>query len=186
MLEHTYHRVSGLVQLYFDIKWSREFEEDLLEAVKTSQPSLDQILLIARTRQVKTASVYWILQRMLREILTGREATLLQHRGVIEKYIAAMDEAEPFEGMPSQIRIHLERLREQVPDARVLLDPLTAQIRELLAVNEKDKKQQRYYTVGGFILGVVGLFFAAIAYFFPYTNSVPAAQPPASAASAPK
>ena len=142
--------LTSILTDYFSIKWRKQFEEDLALAVKNSQPSWEQILQIATSRHVKHTEVYWVLQRLLRELLTGRNTDLSQHRAVIESYIAKMKEAEPFEGMPNEIRIHLERLREHLPSSSGILEPLTTQIRELLSVNEKEQKQQKYYTVGGF------------------------------------
>jgi hypothetical protein len=169
----------SILEEFYSLKLRKEFEADLLSAIKTTQPPLSQILAIARTRHTKNSVVYGTLQRMLRELLTGREKDLLPHRQLIEQYIAKMDEAEPFEGMPSQVRIHLERIRENLPAQSALLDPLITQIRELLSVNESERKRQRYYTIGGFLVGLLGLFFAAIAYFYPYSGSPTASQPPA-------
>lgn len=171
-----------VLEEYYSLKWQKEFAEDLKLAIEATQPTFDQVIQIARTRKVSNPSVQLIFQRLLRELLTGRDPSLLKHRVLLESYIARMDEAEPFEGMPSDIRIHLERIRDGAPQARPFLEPLTAQIKELLSIYEKQKKQQRYYTTGGFFVGVVGLFFAALAYFYPYSpsatekgNSVPTA-----------
>lgn len=175
--------LGSILDDYLAIKWRKQFEEDLALAVKNSQPSWEQILQIAASRHVKHTQVYWFLQRLLRELLTGRNTDLAPHRTVIEAYIAKMKEAEPFEGMPNEIRIHLERLREHLPDATGVLEPLTTQIRELLSVNEKEKKQQKYYTAGGFFIGIVGFIFAAYAYFNPYPTAMQTpltSSPPAS------
>ncbi len=165
--------LGAILQDYFSIKWEKQFQEDLVLAVKNSQPTWNQIIQIAASRNVKNERVYWILQRVLREILTGRNADLVPHKGLVEDYISKMKEAEPFEGMPKEIRIHLERLREQLPAAPQLMEPLTSQIRELLSVNEREQKQQKYYTVGGFFLGIVGFLFAGYAYFYPYQAAQP-------------
>ena len=175
--------LTSILEDYFSNKWRKLFEEDLALAVKNSKPTWEQILLIAASRNVKHAQVHWVLQRLLRELLTGRNSDLAAHRSEIEAYIAKMKEAEPFEGIPDEIRIHLERLREHLSAQTGLLEPLTSQIRDLLALNEKEQRHQRYYTVGGFFLGIVGFTFAAYAYFVPYSASPPLAAPPSNAAS---
>jgi hypothetical protein len=143
-------------------------------AIKHSQPSWEHVSDIASTRNIKNTDVYWILQKFLREILTGRESDLASHQKIVEGYLTKIKEIEPFEGIPTEIRIHLERIKEQLSNDTMLMQPLTGQIRELLSVNEKEARQQKYYTVGGFFVGFVGLIFAAFAYFYPYSNSVPA------------
>lgn len=157
----------------FSMKWEKHFQEDLILAIVNSQPTWPQILQIAASRQVKNERVYWILQRLLRETLTGRNTDLAPHRALLETYIQNMKEAEPFEGMPKEIRVHLERLREQSSISPQSMEPLANQIRELLSVNQKEYKQQKYYTVGGFFVGILGFIFAAYAYFYPYQPAQP-------------
>lgn len=178
--------LGSILDDYFSIKWEKQFQEDLVLAVKNSQPTWPQILQIAASRHVRNERVYWILQRLLREILTGRNADLAPHKELVEGYIAKMKESEPFEGMPKEIRVHLERLREQLPASPQMMEPLTGQIRELLAVNEKEQKQQKYYTVGGFFLGILGFVFAGFAYFYPYQAPPPAPAQPVAVPGAPK
>lgn len=157
-----------------DMKRQKQFEEDLRLAIKHSQPSWEHLSNIASTRNIKNTDVYRILQKLLREILTGRESDLVSHQNVVEGYLAKIKEIEPFEGIPTEIRIHLERIKEQLSNDIMLMQPLTGQIQDLLSVNEKEKRQQKYYTVGGFFVGFVGLIFAAFAYIYPCSNSVPA------------
>lgn len=165
----------------FSMKWEKHFQEDLILAIENSQPTWPQILQIAASRQVKNERVYWILQRLLRETLTGRNTDLAPHRTLLETYIQNMKEAEPFEGMPKEIRVHLERLREQSSISPQSMEPLANQIRELLTVNQKEYKQQKYYTAGGFFIGIIGVMFAAYTYFYPYQPpQLPAASPHAS------
>ncbi|WP_095050075.1 hypothetical protein [Pseudomonas sp. Irchel s3h9] len=152
--------LASALEEYFKSKWEKDFDEDLALAIKISQPSWPQILQIAASRQVRNERIYWILQRLLREILTGRNTELAAHRDLVESYIQQMKETEPFEGMPKEIRIHLERLREQLTTPAQSMEPLANQIRELLSVNDKEKRQQKYYTTGGFFVGILGLAFA--------------------------
>lgn len=176
--------LSSMLEEYFGIRQRKQFEEDLARAIVATQPPVEQILQIARTRDVKNPVVYSVLQRQLREVLTGRSTDLAPYRTVIEQYIARMDEAEPYEGIPSQIRIHLERLREHSPESKALIEPLISQVRELLSINEKGRKQQQYYTVGGFFVGIVGILIAIVTYFYPNTGSTSTATtvPPAETA----
>jgi hypothetical protein len=149
----------------------RKFRMDLRGAIKHSQPQWDQLVEIAQSRYLNQRAAYSVARSLLRDVLTGTETELASHRKLLEGYIEKYKEAEPFEGLPSETRVHLERLREALNGQNVLLDPLTAQIKELVSVYEKDKSRQRIYTFGGFIVGIGGLLFAAYAYFNPYTPS---------------
>jgi hypothetical protein len=178
--------LTSALEDYFKSKWEKDFNEDLILAIKISQPSWPQILQIAASRQVRNERIYWILQRLLREILTGRNTELSAHRDLVESYIAQMKETEPFEGMPKEIRIHLERLREQLTTPAQSMEPLANQIRELLAVNDKERKQQKYYTTGGFFIGIFGLAFAIYPLVSPNTPSPPETASTQSTLSAPQ
>jgi len=163
-------QLGSILEEYFRIKRRRRFEQDLLQAVKHSQPTWEELVTIASSRGVEEAVVYGLLRDLMREILTGRASDLEPHRKELEAYLAKYRELEPLEGLPNEIRIHLERVKEQLQEKAQLLDPLTAQIRELVSINERERRHQRYYTVGGFIVGFLGLVFAAYSYFFPFAN----------------
>ena len=87
--------------------------------------------------------------------------------------------------MPNEIRIHLEKLREQLNGEEQYIEPLTGQIKELLKIYEKDKKQQRFYTAGGFFIAIISLLFAGYTSFLqPKTDSqIPDGVPAVSAES---
>lgn len=163
--------LKSILDDYFSIRWQRQFENDVTLAIADSQPSWEQILEIAETRNVGRQTVYRTLQRLIREALTGRNAPLKEHLGVLEGYLAKLKEDEPFEGLPDELRVHLERVREQLPNGLLVLLPLASQIRVLVAINEKVQRRQRYYTVGGFFIGMVGVVFAAVTYFHPYSSA---------------
>lgn len=163
-------QLGSIFEEYFRVKRRRQFALDLLQAVKHSQPTWEELVDIASSRGVEQAVVYWMIRDLLREILTGRSSDLEPHRKELEAYLAKYRELEPFEGLPNEIRIHLERIKEQLQGKPQLLEPLTAQIRELVRVNERERRQQKYYTVGGFIVGFVGLLLAAYSYFFPFSS----------------
>jgi hypothetical protein len=150
----------------FKQKRISKFEEDFKSAVNHSQPTWDEMKEIARTRWLSQKDVQHIYRRTMREILTGENETLSSHKELIRSYIERHNEEEPFEGIPNEIRIHLERLREKTDGQKDLLDPLTNQIKDLLSINEKEKKQQKYYTMGGFFIGLIGFGFAVYAYFW--------------------
>lgn len=163
--------LGSLLEDMFAMRWRKQFEADLKLAIKHSHPSWEQVADMAASRNIKNEDIYWVLQKLLREILTGRETDLAAYRETVEGYIANLKEVEPFEGIPTEIRLHLERIKEQLSNNIHLMQPLTSHIRELLTVNEKEKRQQKYYTIGGFFVGFLGLIFAAFAYFYPHSDN---------------
>lgn len=159
--------MNGLIDTFDFLSRRKKFEEDLRQAIATSQPPWETVLDLARLRGLTAAQSSYVLRVLIREVLTGREPALKDHLSLIQGYLAAQRSKEPFEGIPDEIRIHLERLGERDHQAAPLLEPLTAQVRELLALKSREYRKQKLYTVGGFVIGVVGLLFAGYAYLYP-------------------
>ena len=99
-----------ILQEVFEAKWIKEFTKDFKDSVKHSQPSWDEIKEIASTRGLTQSKIQFTLRKFYREILTGRESDLLEHKSLIKGYIDKYREDEPFEGLPNEVRIHLERI----------------------------------------------------------------------------
>jgi hypothetical protein len=151
----------------------RKFREELVAAIEHSQPKWQQITEIAETSDIPVAVAHQITRELHKNILTGASQKLQPHRALIESYIASHRRAEPFEGLPNEIRIHLERLNDALGDKEHLLDPLTSEIRELVTIYKREYRLQKRYTSWGFFLGLVGLLFAAYAYLYPYVGGNP-------------
>jgi len=149
-------------------KQARErFYNDTIAAVKHSQPNLRQLTDIAEISGINSETMYYVFKDILREILVGKNKELEPHQSLIEGYITKYEEQEPFEGIPTETRIHLERLSESLADTDYSLEPLTMQIRRLVSVYEKEKKQLKRYTVGSFIIGIVAIIIAIYTYINP-------------------
>jgi len=178
--------LNSLVDDLIDLRLRKRFLIDLRGALETTQPGWGQVLDIGQSRGIGQRSVFVAVRSLLRDVLTGSEPTLLQHRSVLERYLESYRRAEPFEGLPSETRVHLERLQEVLGNDSLALEPLTIQIREMASVYRRDYIRQRIYTVWGFIVGIIGLLFAGYAYFFPYVPTAGSGvqQPTATASSA--
>lgn len=151
-------------------KQHKTFMEDLTLTLihKGKALSLQQIQQIAETRGVTQHEIQRCLKILLREVLAQRNLSLQEHQSYIEGLIKEMKIKEPFDGLPNELRIHLERLRDDLHQTPEKLEPLTIQIRELATLKSREYRLQKYYTVGGFAVGLVGLAFAAFAYWVPH------------------
>ncbi|WP_408951440.1 hypothetical protein [Lysobacter sp. Hz 25] len=160
---------SSLVDELLKLKKQKIFSADLVLALLNRGKSLtlQHIQQIAETRGVTQHEIQRTLKILLREVLAQRNLSLQEHQPLIESLIKEMKEREPFDGLPNEIRIHLERLREDMQASPDRLEPLTIQIRELVTLKSREYRVQKYYTIGGFLLGVIGLAFAAYTYWFP-------------------
>lgn len=148
---------------------SEKFKVEMILAIEHSQPSWEELLDMAELSKVDVKSAYNVSREILKEILTGEKSELEKYKSLVEGYIAKHKKSEPFEDMPSQTRIHLERLASVISDKDFSLEPLTMQIRELVTVYESENKKQKNYTRWGFIVGIIAVCFAVYTYINPIT-----------------
>lgn len=144
----------------FEMNEISNFSKDFKDTVKHSSPTWEDIKEIASSRGLTQSKIQHTIRRYHREIMAGREKDLSPHKELIKGYINQYKNDEPFEGLPNEIRIHLERLRDQINGNNHLLEPLTSQIKDLLTMNKKEQRHQKYYTIGGFFIGLAGFAFA--------------------------
>jgi len=147
------------------------FATELAAAVVHSQPSWDEIKVMAETSKVSTSEVAEICSRLLKDILTGKAQELTQYKELVAGYRRSHQEAEPFEGLPSGVRIHMERVRETLADRKDILEPVTSQMRSLFAMHSRESKIQKRYTAWVFFLALLGVLFAAYTYVRPLPGS---------------
>jgi len=152
--------LGSMIEDIFEIRSISEFSKDFKDTVKHSQPSWEEVKEIASTRHLTQSKIHFTIRKYYREIMAGRDNDLLEHKGLIKNYIDQYRKDEPFEGLPNEVRIHLERLRDNINGNEHLLEPLTSQIKDLLTINESDKRNQKYFTIGGFFIGLAGFAFA--------------------------
>lgn len=159
----------------------KKFEKELEAAIIHSQPNWKELKLIADTNSVSFSKIQPVLERIMANALTGKTDKLLPHKELIQTYIDESNREEPFDNMPSEIRIHLERISDQLENGQAILEPLTNQIKELLEINAKERKVQRFYTVGGFFIGLLGFCFALFTYYYVPSRDVSEQDPTGSA-----
>ena len=149
----------------FAVKYSRTFKENLKKAISSRQLTAQQIAMLAEAGNLDTHQTSHAAKQVLADLLIDSESKP-EHITQVETYLSYMKSIEPFEGVPSELRIHLERLKDQTPSVGPLLDPLAMQIKELASVRNRETKLQKYYTAGGFFVGIAGIALA----IWMYTN----------------
>ena len=122
--------LNDILNDYFNFKRGKMFKKDFEDCVKHSQPSWDEVKEIASISTVPHHNVQKILKNLHVQVLAGRNSDLEPHKKLLESYIQNYKTEEPFEGIPNEIRMHLERLRENINGNELILEPLTSQIRE--------------------------------------------------------
>lgn len=150
----------------------RRFRTDLMGALDESQPVWAEVCDIAELCNITKQDAFQEVKKLLRNVIVGREGKdrLKPHRGLLEAYMVEYRAEEPFEGLPGNTRLSLERLRRELGGNSDVLHPLTNHFKELLQIHDAINRRQRAYTVGGFVIGVVGLAFGIYAWYYPVSG----------------
>jgi hypothetical protein len=140
-----------------------QFLGDLRMAIKSSQPTWTQVNLMSSIRPLTKRDVSYVVRELLTEALKGDDSRLKPHVALLESYIAADQEQEPYEDMPQEIRIHLERLREQLPERPELLEALVDHLRDSKIRSVREKRRQSLISIVSLIIGLAGFVITVIA-----------------------
>ncbi|MBY7955548.1 hypothetical protein KW472_01310 [Vibrio fluvialis] len=162
--------IDSLIEIWVRRSNIKEFKSDFEKAVPFMQPDWSSIKRIANTRGLKPHHIYWTIEGYIRDIKTGQHENLLPHLVLIESYLDQYKHEEPFESLPNDIRLHLERIRDNLGSSEPLA-PLTAQIKDLLAIHSKENKKAKFYSVGGFFVGIIGILLATYFYLVPLNHT---------------
>ncbi len=136
-----------------------------------------QIEILATDYRLTSRDTQILLRNQFSEAVKAgdeqRELRIKYFQGLYEE----LEKDEPFEGLPSDVRLHLERIRESIgQDKDLLMQPLASQLQDLNATNRRKEKWMWGLTIASFAAGVVGVIFGAIPYFpSHFAASVPVA-----------
>lgn len=157
--------VFSFINNYEKNRATSSFKGLLREAIINTQPTWNQVRLMASTRPLTTGDVSKIVRELLAEALGGESARLKPHVAVIESYIDADQKDEPFEDMPQEIRIHLERIRDHLSNRPELLEALVDHLRDVRTESIRRTKRQTFVNVGSLVVGLAGLIVGVLSIF---------------------
>lgn len=143
------------------------------QAILHSQPSWTQVCAIADDYGFSKSVAYGTAKQFLVEISVGgdKKGGLNKHRQLIEGYVQSFEYDEPFDGISDDTRLTLEQLRKNLGTNAAILIPLANHLRELTAINDVSNRRQRFYTLGGFVVGVLGLVYGVVVSVYPLESA---------------
>lgn len=147
------------------------FCKGLRGALEAGQPGWADICLVASTAGVSKQVAYLELRYLVRDLIVGTQKDDANgtRRKLLEALVAEYELEEPFEGLPGETRLELERIQKSLSGQTHLLHPLTAHFKELLKANDSRSKRQGFYTFAGFLFGVFGAGYGVYVSLFPLT-----------------
>lgn len=122
-----------------------------------------QIEILSKDYRLTTRDTQILLRNQFAEAVKRGDTPLI---GYFQELYEKLEKDEPFEGLPSDVRLHLERIKESLGEERnFLLEPLATQLQDLNVASRRKERWMWGFTVASLVAGIVGVVFGAIPYF---------------------
>ncbi len=147
----------ALAEEYAKSKKLSKFKQDVLKALNNSKPTWHQIKLIAETQKLTQTDISIVIKQIISDLLIEGNESIKSNLILLESYLESYTNDEPFDDMPDDVRVHLERLKEQLPNRIELLDPIVNHLRDLKIANLRNRRRQKIIEIVSLIVGISGL-----------------------------
>ncbi|WIG69789.1 hypothetical protein KEC58_06990 [Photobacterium damselae] len=136
----------------------------LFEKNKLDRP---QIEILSKEYYLNSKDIQLAIRREFKEALTSGAAEK-EKSDYFQSLFEDYERDEPFEGLPSDVRLHLERVRDALgKENDHMLQPLASQLQDLNDENVRKQKKMWWVSVASLMIGIASLVFAAYVYYKP-------------------
>ncbi|MDN3679295.1 hypothetical protein QWZ04_03000 [Vibrio tapetis subsp. quintayensis] len=137
-----------------------KFGEKLSSLFVSNKLDTKQIDILAKEYLLNSKDIQLATRKQFKEALgvDNPESMKVEYfQKLFEKY----ESDEPFEGLPSEVRFHLEKVREVLTTQHEdLLRPLASKLQELNEENTKKQKRMWWVSLASLLVGLISLLFA--------------------------
>lgn len=148
-------------------KKKRKSLEELIEKSFNEKLVLnrDQLEILLKNYNLNSQDLHILLRRLFTSAVKNNTPEFLSY---IQSLYEDTEKQAPFEGLPSDVKLHLERIKEALGDQnRNLMEPLATQLQDINITNKRKNKTMWVLTIGSFIIGLIGVIMA----FLPYMSA---------------
>jgi hypothetical protein len=146
------------------------FGKELSELFEKNKLDRQQVEILSKEYYLTSKDIQLAARRQFKEALISEQAKKDKSdyfQALFEDY----ERDEPFEGLPSDVRLHLERVREALgKENDHMLQPLASQLQDLNDENIRKHKKMWLVSVASLMIGIASLAFAAYVYYKPAEN----------------
>ncbi len=136
-----------------------------------------QIEILSREFYLNSKDIQLTARRQFKEALM-LEKLEKEKAAYFQTLFEDYERDEPFEGLPSDVRLHLERIREALGiESDHMLQPLASQLQDLNDENVRKQKKMWWVSVASLMIGIASSSFSAYIYFNPVEYVQPTSAP---------
>ncbi|MBQ4773530.1 hypothetical protein WCT78_14985 [Pectobacterium versatile] len=147
-----------------------KFGKELSALFEKNKLNRKQIEILAKEYFLNPRDIQLVARRQFKKSLTS-EHVEKNKSDYFQILFEDYERDEPFEGLPSDVRLHLERVRDALgKENDHMLQPLASQLQDLNDENIRKHKKMWWISVMSLMFSIASLAFAAYVYYNPIDN----------------
>ncbi|MBN3214591.1 hypothetical protein [Pectobacterium polaris] len=147
-----------------------KFGKELSALFEKNKLNRKQIEILAKEYFLNPRDIQLVARRQFKKSLTS-EHVEKNKSDYFQILFEDYERDEPFEGLPSDVRLHLERVRDALgKENDHMLQPLASQLQDLNDENIRKHKKMWWISVISLMFSIASLAFAAYVYYNPIDN----------------
>ncbi|WP_298943543.1 hypothetical protein [uncultured Psychromonas sp.] len=144
-----------------------KFGQKLSKLFDMNRLDREQIEILSKEERLNSKDIQLSIRQQFKESISQNKV-INEKVEYFQKLYQDYEKDEPFEGLPSEIRLHLERVRETMgKENDHVLQPLASQLQDLNDVNIRKQRKMWWVSVASLMIGIASLAFTAYTYFLP-------------------
>lgn len=133
-----------------------------------------QIEILSADNRLTSRDTQILLRNQFSEAVKSADENRDEKLHYFQVLYEELEKDEPFEGLPSDVRLHLEKIRESIGKEKdFLMQPLASQLQDLNSSAKRKEKWMWGLTIASFAVGVVGVIFGALPYLPNHSQEKP-------------
>jgi len=140
----------------------KKLRDNIEAAISNGVPSWEQIRAIESTYHLlRPNSLKNNLNLLIKsKVVSGSQENSAQLE-LLQGWKESLKSDEPFEGIPSELKLPLERIRKEAPEHQHLLEMLVSQLQEFSEKSTNEKKRKNFVSILSLIFGIAGFLIGA-------------------------
>lgn len=117
-----------------------------------------QIEILSTDNRLTSRDTQILLRKQFSESIKSADENRDEKIRYFQELYEELEKDEPFEGLPSDVRLHLEKIRESIGKEKdFLMQPLASQLQDLNSSAKRKEKRMLGLNIASFAVGVIGL-----------------------------
>ncbi|EMJ3470183.1 hypothetical protein [Vibrio harveyi] len=143
-------------------KNDRKLKEDIANALKNGVPTWEHIKVIESCYSLLSPnSLKRSLNNLIKQEVVNGVTEDCKSLALLEEWANKLKSDEPFEGIPPELKLPLERIRQEAPEHQHMIELLVSQLQEYTDQARGEKKRNSVISIIGLLVGIGGFAIGA-------------------------